>query len=115
MLFYEQCIMAGVSKDDFIANTLRDNILHVRAKENDMKLHAELTRNIEFAVYKSAFRGMSGTAAYKKMKNPSDIRRFPWLGEDSKVTKLTPEQASNFIRKNFSKNENKKEGTGSSE
>lgn len=65
------------------------------------QLDITLVRNIEFAIAKASFRGLSGEPSFKNIKRPYDIRPLPWL--DEKPQQMTPEQAGAFIRSNFDK------------
>ena len=44
--------------------------------ESDGQTQLFLNRNIEFAIYNSAFAGMNGEKVFKKYKKPSDLYKL---------------------------------------
>lgn len=89
--------------DAFFTNTLRMNEAYIEGKERVMRTELEMSRNVEFAIYKSAFAGMNGTPVYKRIRKTTDIRTFPWEKQQLRKQALSGEDANEYLIKTFGK------------
>ena len=85
----------GFEPEEFWNNTRKHTLQKIQYYKHKTSFDMSLFRNVEFAVFKTAFRGMEGKQAYKNIKKPSDIRKLP---TDPKPKVLTDDQADTLLK-----------------
>ena len=64
-------VNVGISCEEFLTNTLRQNLLKQLRASNEVKREYEKLSYIEYWIYDTTFAGMSGEKVYKKLIHPS--------------------------------------------
>ena len=84
--------------EKFWKSTLRNIYYAIRAYEHSMDMQMHISRNIEYAIYSSAYAGINGTKVFKNIKKPSDI--YPLnLDKKRKPVKIDKERAEKAVNK----------------
>lgn len=90
----------GMDYDKFLLSTFRALGLKSKAYAKSIVDKAYIIRNIEFAIYNSAYAGMKGEKVFKSYKKPSDLYKLP--GEtDTKQKAFEGDAANDYMKQQF--------------